>query len=61
MGHIHVYGSKRYRGTTLIASGSWQEQTPFQKRVNLVPTVGVAPVVNLQTHQVTPIDIKRLG
>lgn len=61
MGHIHVYGSKRYRGTTLIASGSWQEQTPFQKRVNLVPTVGVAPVVNLQTHQVTPIDVKRLG
>jgi DNA polymerase II small subunit len=61
MGHIHVYGSRKYKGTTLIASGSWQEQTPFQKRVNLEPTVGLAPIVDLQTHQVTPLDLKRLG
>jgi DNA polymerase II small subunit len=61
MGHIHIYGSRKYKGTTLIASGSWQEQTPFQKRVNLEPTVGLAPIVDLQTHQVTPLDLKRLG
>ncbi len=61
MGHIHVYGSKRYKGTTLIASSSWQDQTPFQKRVNIIPTVGIAPIFNLQTHQVTPIDFKKLG
>ncbi len=61
MGHIHVFGTKKYKGSTLIASGSWQEQTPFQKRVNLTPTVGVAPIVDLQTHVVIPIDFKKFG
>ena len=61
MGHIHVFGYRKYKGATLIASGSWQEQTPFQKRVNLTPTVGVAPIVDLQTHQVAPLDLKMLG
>ena len=61
MGHIHVYGTKKYKGSTLIASGSWQDQTPFQKRVNLTPTVGVAPIVDLQTHAVIPIDFNKLG
>ena len=61
MGHIHVHGVKKYKGTTLIASGSWQTQTPFQRRVNLTPTVGVAPIVDLQTHAVVPIDFNKLG
>jgi DNA polymerase II small subunit len=61
MGHIHVYGTKKYKGCTLIASGSWQDRTPFQKRVNLTPTVGVAPIVDLQTHAVIPIDFNKLG
>ena len=58
MGHIHVHGRKKYKGTTLISSGSWQEQTPFQKRVNLVPSVGIAPIVDLQTHRVEELDFK---
>ena len=61
MGHIHVHGVKKYKGATLIASGSWQSQTPFQKRVNLTPTVGVAPIMDLQTHAVVPIDFNMLG
>ena len=61
MGHIHVHGVKKYKGATLIASGSWQAQTPFQKRVNLTPTVGVAPIMDLQTHAVVPIDFNMLG
>ncbi|UCD45256.1 MAG: DNA-directed DNA polymerase II small subunit [Candidatus Bathyarchaeota archaeon] len=61
MGHIHVHGVKKYKGTTMIASGSWQEQTLFQMRVSLEPTVGVAPVVDLQTHQVYPLDFKRMS
>lgn len=59
-GHVHVYGSRKYKGTTLIASGSWQEQTPFQRRVDLRPTVGIAPIVDLQTHGVTPLDFKKM-
>jgi DNA polymerase II small subunit len=61
MGHIHVEGHKKYKGTTLVSAGSWQDQTPFQKRVNLTPTVGVASIVDLQTHQVAALDVKRLG
>jgi DNA polymerase II small subunit len=61
MGHIHVHGVKKYKGTTIIASGGWQAQTPFQKRVNLDPTVGVAPIVDLQTHQVIALDFNKLG
>ena len=61
MGHIHVHGTKKYKGSTLISSGSWQDQTPFQKRVNLTPTVGVAPIVDLQTHAVMPLDFNKFG
>jgi DNA polymerase II small subunit len=61
MGHIHVHGVKKYKGATLISSGSWQDQTPFQRRVNLTPTVGVAPIMDLQTHAVVPIDFKKFG
>ena len=61
MGHIHVHGVKKYKGTTMIASGGWQAQTPFQKRVNLTPTVGVAPIVDLHTHSVIPLDFNKLG
>jgi DNA polymerase II small subunit len=60
MGHIHIYGSKRYKGVTMIASGPWQEQTSFQKRMNLTPTPGVAPVFDLHTHQLTPLDFNML-
>jgi DNA polymerase II small subunit len=61
MGHIHVHGMKKYKGTTMIASGGWQTQTPFQKRVNIDPTVGVAPIVDLQTHQVIALDFDKFG
>ncbi len=61
MGHIHVNESRRYKGTTLIASGAFQEQTPFQRRVNLEPTPGVASIVDLQTHQLLDLDFRRLS
>jgi len=56
MGHIHVHGIRKYKGSTIIASGAWQGQTSFQKRVNLEPTVGVAPIFDLKTHQTTNIN-----
>ena len=56
MGHIHVHGIRKYKGSTIIASGAWQRQTSFQKRVNLDPTVGVAPIFDLKTHQTTNIN-----
>jgi len=61
MGHIHVQGIKKYKGTTLISSGGWQDQTPFQKRVDLTPTVGVATIVDLQSHATVPLDFKEFN
>lgn len=61
MGHIHIYESKKYKGVTLISSGSFQAQTPFQKRMKLDPTPGVLSVFNLKTHDEIPLDLDRLN
>lgn len=61
MGHIHVYESKKYKGITLVASGSFQDQTSFQKRMNITPTPGVLSVFNLKTHDEFPLDLERLN
>ncbi len=60
MGHIHIHESRRYKGITLISSGSFQDQTPFQKRMKLDPTPGVISVFNLKTHNEIPLDLERL-
>ena len=61
MGHIHVYESKKYKGVTLISSGSFQDQTSYQKRMKLTPTPGVLSVFNLKTHEEFPLDLERLN
>jgi DNA polymerase II small subunit len=37
----------------MINSSCWQAQTDFQKSVNLDPDVGYAPIVDLQTLDLT--------
>jgi DNA polymerase II small subunit len=59
MGHIHINETKRYKGVTLVSAGSWQDQTPFQKRMKIEPTTGVATIFDLQTHQTLDLDFKR--
>ncbi len=59
MGHVHINETKRYKGVTLVSAGSWQDQTPFQKRMQLEPTTGVATIFDLQTHQTLDLDFKR--
>ncbi len=61
MGHIHIYESKKYKGITLVSSGSFQAQTSYQKRMKLDPTVGVLSVFNLKTHEEIPLDLDRLN
>jgi DNA polymerase II small subunit len=61
MGHVHIYETKKYKGITLISSGSFQDQTPFQKRMKLKPTPGLVSVFNLMTHQNIPLDFERLN
>jgi len=59
-GHIHINETKKYKGMTLISSGAWQDQTPYQRRMNLTPTTGVATIFDLQTHQAFNLDFNRL-
>jgi DNA polymerase II small subunit len=55
-GHVHVLKCNRYRGTLIVNSGAWQEQTDFQQKMGLVPTPGIVPIVNLQTSMISTID-----
>jgi DNA polymerase II small subunit len=61
VGHIHIYETKKYHNISLICSGSFQDQTPFQRRMKLEPTPGVIAVYNLMTHQQIPLDLERLS
>ncbi len=55
-GHVHVFGYDNYRGTLLVNSGAWQNQTEYQRKMGLAPTPGIIPIVNLQTLHVTTVD-----
>jgi len=61
VGHIHIHETKKYHNVNLICSGSFQDQTPFQRRMKLDPTPGVISVYNLMNHQHIPLDLERLS
>ena len=48
-GHVHVTEVQSYRGTLVVNSGAWQSQTKFQQTMGIVPSPGLAIVVNLAT------------
>ena len=52
-GHVHKLGYGKYHNVLAINSGCWQAQTDFQKSVNIDPDAAVAPVVDLDTLDVT--------
>jgi DNA polymerase II small subunit len=52
-GHAHHIGVTSYRGTSVINSGTFQEQTSFQKKLNMMPTPARVPIVNLQEMTTT--------
>jgi DNA polymerase II small subunit len=52
-GHVHTLGVGRYHGVTVVNSGCWQRQTAFQRRNNLDPDPGHAPILDLDTLKVT--------
>jgi len=55
-GHVHVLKCDTYRGTQIVNSGAWQEQTEYMKKMGFVPVPGIVPIVNLQTLQVNTIN-----
>jgi DNA polymerase II small subunit len=52
-GHVHKLGVGTYHNVRVINSGTWQAQTNFQQSVDLVPDAAVAPIVDLDTLDVT--------
>ncbi|MBN1454717.1 MAG: DNA-directed DNA polymerase II small subunit [Methanomicrobia archaeon] len=55
-GHTHTVGQFRYRNVLLINSGTWQAQTPYQKKRDITPVPGCATVVDLSSMQVQVRD-----
>jgi DNA polymerase II small subunit len=55
-GHVHKLGYGKYHGVLAINSGCWQAQTAFQESVNIDPDVGYAPILRLDTHELTLRD-----
>ncbi len=52
-GHIHTAGVSSYRGVLLVNSGTFQEQTSFQRKLNMIPTPARVPIVDLQSQKTT--------
>ncbi|RQG94622.1 DNA-directed DNA polymerase II small subunit [Natrarchaeobius chitinivorans] len=52
-GHVHKLGFGKYHNVLAINSGCWQAQTDFQASVNIDPDAGYAPIVDLDTLDVT--------
>jgi DNA polymerase II small subunit len=50
-GHVHVTDVQSYRGTLVVNSGAWQSQTNFQRTMGIMPSPGMAIIVNLATLQ----------
>jgi DNA polymerase II small subunit len=55
-GHVHKLGYGKYRNVLAVNSGCWQEQTGFQQSVGIDPDHAYAPVVDLDTLDLTVYD-----
>ncbi len=58
-GHVHVLKWARYRGSLIVNSGAWQEQTDFQQKMGLIPTPGIIPLVNLHTSTISTLNFTK--
>ncbi len=47
MGHVHKNGYDEYRGVVVINSGTWQDQTDYQKKQGHIPTPCQLPIYNM--------------
>ena len=52
-GHVHKLGWGKYHDVLAVNSGCWQAQTAFQRSVNIDPDVGYAPIIDLDTLEMT--------
>jgi DNA polymerase II small subunit len=52
-GHVHKLGWGTYHNVVALNSGCWQAQTAFQESVNIDPDAGFAPILDLDTLDMT--------
>ena len=52
-GHVHKLGWGKYHNVLAVNSGCWQAQTDFQRSVNIDPDVAHAPILDLDTLEMT--------
>ncbi len=55
-GHAHTVGISKYRNVLLVNSGTWQSQTPYQKKRNINPVAGCATLVELYEMKAKVMD-----
>ncbi|WP_276299530.1 DNA-directed DNA polymerase II small subunit [Halorussus lipolyticus] len=58
-GHVHKLGWGKYHNVLAVNSGCWQAQTDFQKSVNIDPDAGYAPILDLDTLDMTVRQFSR--
>lgn len=56
-GHVHINSHVKYKGVHMLNSGTFQEQTEFQKIYNIVPTYGKVPVISHGTMQLLDFTV----
>lgn len=59
-GHIHTLGIEKYKNITLINSGTWQRQTEFQKKVNIIPNPAKVPILNLKNGKMCILNFNKI-
>ncbi len=58
-GHTHKNGYLTYRGTHVISSGTFQDQTIYQKMQGHVPLPGVGAYLELKTSTFKTVDFRK--
>lgn len=57
-GHVHKNGYTQYRGTLVINSGTFQDQTDYQVKQGHVPTPALVPVYEMKSGRLHTLDFK---
>ena len=53
IGDMHHNAYEKYRGTTVINSGTWQARTDYQVKLGHVPTPGIVPLYEIKTGKIS--------
>ena len=54
-GHVHGHFVGNHKGTTIVHSSTWQNQTDYQRMLGFQPKPCILTVVNLHTHATASI------